>query len=288
MTKNFSSSRRHFLETAGRLGKLGAAAPLATSLLAGSSAAAQESGDYKAIVCIFLFGGNDCHNTIIPLDEGHYDLYESARAAVAVDRNDLFATEVTPAGGWGNGRRFAFHPNLSSLNTLFDRGQLSVAMNVGTLVEPVTALDVQQGRNLPPKLFSHNDQFTYWQSMDVEGAKSGWGGRLGELLKSQNNDAPLLTMVSTAGQSTFTQGRQLSATLVNPTGPVAVDTFNGGSAFANLTVNNLLQTTPMRIGAELTRQTTLAQASESLVSATLDGISTPLVAGASANGNGSG
>ncbi|RFB04508.1 DUF1501 domain-containing protein [Parvularcula marina] len=289
MTKNISPSRRRFLQMMGRTGSFGAAAPMLTSLVAGSAASAQSGhDDYRAIVCIFLFGGNDCHNTVIPLDEHHYNLYNSARAAVAVDRNDLFDKEIVVSGSWGGGRRFAFNPQLGGLHTLFNRGQLGLVMNVGSLIAPVTAQDVQNEHNLPPKLFSHNDQFTFWQSMAVEGAKSGWGGRLGELLGGSNTNAPLMTMVSTAGQSTFTQGRDLSASLVNSTGPVAVDTFNGSDGFASLTLENLLQVTPMRLGAELTRQTQLALASEELVTSTLNGVPAKLVQGASNNGNGNG
>lgn len=289
MTNRFSSSRRRFLQMMGRTGSFGAAAPMLSSLVAGAgSSALAEEREYKAIVCIFLYGGNDCHNTVIPLDEDHYNLYNTARASVATPRDDLFNTEITPSGGWGGGRRFAFHPSMTAMKTLFERGQLNVLMNVGTLMQPVTAMDVENQTNLPPKLFSHNDQFTFWQSMAVEGAKSGWGGRLGEMLEEFNADAPLLSMISTAGQSTFTQGQQLSASLVNATGPVAVDYFNGNTDFANLTLDHLLQSTPMKLGTELSRQTLLAQASEELISTTLTGVPQVLVAGASSDGSGNG
>ncbi|WZB72695.1 hypothetical protein WJ968_17165 [Achromobacter xylosoxidans] len=131
---------------------------------------------------MFLYGGNDPYNTIVPYDEASHRAYAAARADIALPRESLHAT-VLGNGPEANGMRFALAPSLAPLAPLYARGRLAVALNIGPLVAPTSKADYVAGKAaLPPKLFSHNDQQSYWQALAPEGASSGWAGRLTDLL----------------------------------------------------------------------------------------------------------
>lgn len=217
------SSRRHFLKLASSLGCLGVGAPLGLNLAAMRVAsAAQLPGDYKALVCVFLYGGNDPYNTVIARDVPSHDRYVAARAHLAVPLDRLAATALDPLNDWDENKQYALHPELGALKPLFDEGQLALALNVGTLVQPVTLTDYYAGRNLPPKLMSHNDQFSIWQTSLVEGANSGWGGRMGDLFASANAGNGLLTNISVGSSATFSSGLRSQEFAIGPQGPVNV------------------------------------------------------------------
>ncbi len=218
-----NASRRAFLRRAGLLSLASGAAPWAMSLAAMGEAAAQTAGDYKALVCVFLYGGNDYANTVVPYDQASYDLYRSFRANVAIDRGVLAATALNPAAPLPGGRQFALAPGLAPLVPLFDAGKLSVALNIGTLVQPTTkAQYAARSVPLPPKLFSHNDQQSYWQASLPEGGTSGWGGRMGDLFASGNGNATF-TCVSVAGNAVYLAGHETAQYQVTTSGPVAVN-----------------------------------------------------------------
>jgi uncharacterized protein (DUF1501 family) len=96
---------------------------------------------------------------------------------------------------------------MTALKPIYDQGKLVPVMRLGTLAQPVTVADFAAGRNLPPKLMSHNDQFTLWQTMMAEGAQTGWGGRLGDLLAYGNGSNALLTNVSVGSSAVFSSGK---------------------------------------------------------------------------------
>jgi uncharacterized protein (DUF1501 family) len=177
-------SRRAFLKRGAALGLAGVATPFVTSLAAIGEAAAATSTDYKALVCVFLYGGNDYANTLPPYDQASYNLYLAARSNIALDRAALAATVLTPATALAGGRQYAMAPAMAPLLPLFNTGKLAVALNVGTLVQPTTKTQyTAQSVKLPPKLFSHNDQQSYFQASSPEGASTGWGGRIGDLFQ---------------------------------------------------------------------------------------------------------
>jgi len=154
-----NASRREFLRRTSVLSVAASATPWALSLAAMGEAAAQSATDYKALVCIFLNGGNDHANTVPPFDQATYNAYRALRSNIALPRDALSNTVLIPALSLPYGRSFALAPTLSPLMPIFNAGALAVALNVGTLVQPTTkAQYTNRSAPLPPKLFSHNDQ----------------------------------------------------------------------------------------------------------------------------------
>jgi uncharacterized protein (DUF1501 family) len=212
------------------------AAPFAMNLAAMSPALAAAS-DYKALVCVFLNGGNDHFNTVLATDPASWNAYTKLRntgdlgsihlSAVGQGGGVLPISPVTPQAG----RSFALHPQLSGLKSIFDAERLAIVANVGTLLAPITLAQFKAGSFLPPKLFSHNDQQSMWQSCQPEGANYGWGGRMGDQLAAFNGNNTF-TCISAAGNAVFVSGRQLRQYQISSAGAVPVnhiDSFNFGT-----------------------------------------------------------
>ncbi len=175
------TNRRGFLRRAATTTLASAAGPWAMNLAAmADAAAATGPDDYKALVCVFLQGGNDHANTLIPVDPPSHAQYQAARPTLAEPLAALQATTLVPANPPSSGRQMALAPGLAPLKPLFDDGRLAVLLNIGPLHGPTTKADFELNRSLPPKLFSHNDQQAVWQSSQAEGASAGWGGIIGE------------------------------------------------------------------------------------------------------------
>ncbi|MBC7392311.1 MAG: DUF1501 domain-containing protein [Variovorax sp.] len=220
MTTN--TSRRAFLQRASALSIAGTATPWVLSLAAMGEAAAATSTDYKALVCIFLYGGNDYANTLIPYDSANYAAYQAMRPTLAYARSALSATALTPGVALPSGRQYALAPELAPLLPMFAANKLGVMLNVGTLVGPTTKLQyTNASAPLPPKLFSHNDQQSLWQSSAPEGAASGWGGRMGDLYAAGNGNATF-TCVNVSGNAVFLSGKTAVQYQVTSSGPVAL------------------------------------------------------------------
>lgn len=187
------------------------AAPQTLSLI--NSAWAQQpcssGGDYKALVCVFLLGGNDGHNLVVPTG-AEYATYERRRRGLAIAHESLLP--VSPL----QGARYAIglHPEVPELKQLFDSGKLAILGGVGALLEPVTkaAYDARTAR-LPPQLFSHNDQQAFWQALEERSPvettpASGWAGRLADVVHGGYNPCATLAMnLSLAGANAFQAGR---------------------------------------------------------------------------------
>ena len=141
------ASRRQFLKTASLMSIAGAASPFALNLAAIGAASAQTATGYRAIVCLFLYGGNDHTNTLIPYDQPSYDQYLAARDTIAIARGQLTATATGTVASQG-GREFAFHPALTSFKTRWDEGKLAVVANVGPLVVPTTKTQRSEERRV--------------------------------------------------------------------------------------------------------------------------------------------
>ena len=223
-------TRRLMLTRAAQLGALGAAAPLAMNLAAiGEAAAAQtrDEEDYKALVCIFLAGGNDHANTLVPWDVANYGRYLNIRGAISYRHEDLTPTLLSPRvpQALTDHLQYAFAPQLPRFKVLFDGGKMAVQLNVGPLVVPLTRAQYESSNRalypLPPKLFSHNDQQSVWQADGSEGATVGWGGRFGDLALAGNGHA-LLTCISAAGNAVFVSGEQALQYQISPLGAIPV------------------------------------------------------------------
>ena len=237
-----TSTRREFLRRSSMLTAVGAAAPWALNLAAMAEAAAQTAPDYKALVCVFMYGGNDYGNTLIPYDQASYNAYAAIRQGIALPRDTLTATALTPSVALPNARQMALAPELSPLKTLFDAGRMAVLLNVGTLIQPTTLAQYNaKSVPLPPKLFSHNDQQSVWQSSLPEGATSGWGGRIGDLFLSSNSQATF-TCVNVSGNAVYMSGQQSVQYQVASTGSVALKAISAplfGSTACSDTLKSL-------------------------------------------------
>ena len=206
-----TKTRRDFLR------EISCGALTATAILTGARdlmvmnalAAAAAPADYKALVCIFLFGGNDANNTVIPLD-GYAD-YAATRGALAVPQAQLLPISVPSARA-----TFGLHPSLTRLQSLWQQHRLAVVTNVGPLVVPLTR--EQYLSNAAPKpyqLFSHSDQQTEWQSgYATRPIPTGWGGRLADVVQASSSGFP--TIASLAGLTLFSLGARTSPVSVPP------------------------------------------------------------------------
>ncbi len=244
-------SRRAFLAQSAALGVAGVAAPFVTTLASIGEAAAATASDYKALVCVFLYGGNDYANTLTPYDQTNYDAYARLRPALAYPRPSLAATLLNPAAGasLSGGRQYALAPAMAPLLPLFDAGKMAVMLNLGTLAQPTTKAQYQAGNvPLPPKLFSHNDQQSYFQSSSPEGATSGWGGRIGDLFQAGNGNAQL-TCINASGNAVFLSGRTALQYSVGTDGPIRLDGDSSlyGSSAASAALKSLIAETQTNV-----------------------------------------
>ena len=244
-------TRRSLLTSSAALALQRVSIPMATSLGLMADAAAQSANDYKALVCIFLFGANDHYNTVIPYDIPTHTNYYNIRKGtptpgtvydgIAIGRNSLSETALSTA--LSDGRQMALNPEMSALKTLFENKRASILMNVGPLVVPTTRLQYDnKSVPLPPKLFSHNDQQAYWQSsFQTEGGATGWGGRAADLLLS-NNTKSTLTCISINGNALFLSGQNAISYQMSSTGATTVNAIKGKSLFGSANCAAALQT----------------------------------------------
>lgn len=162
-------------------------------------ALAQNGPDYRALVCVFLFGGNDSNNMIVPMDDASYKAYTSTRGALA-----LSGAGLTPAVNSVSGAPYAFHAKLAEVASLFSGKRLAVVANVGSLVQPLTRVQYQQSQApLPLNLFSHSDQQLQWQTSVAQGhASTGWSGRAADYISAQSiNSSAFPAFISLAGNA---------------------------------------------------------------------------------------
>lgn len=253
MTKD-SISRREFLRISSLFsasGAIGAASPFALNLatLGTAAAATQGINDYKALVCLFLYGANDQANTVLATDSGSWTQYTTVRTT-----NEAGSIALPVAGAIGGvlpitptttqaGRSFALHPSLTEVKSLFEAGRLAILANVGPLIMPTTLTQYKAASvPLPPKLFSHNDQQSLWQAYAPEGASYGWGGRMGDLLAS-NNSNPIFTAISASGNAVFLSGRTIQQYQVGSNGSTPINGLSGslyGSSTAGSTLRSIV------------------------------------------------
>jgi uncharacterized protein (DUF1501 family) len=217
--------RRDFLR---HTGAIGAGAALAQ--LGALAARAQTAGDYKALVCIFLYGGNDGNNTVVPIDTAGYASYATARGTIALPQASLLP--LVEAGGTAS---FGLHPALGAadgLQAMWDAKNLALVTNVGTLVNPLTkAQYLAASAAKPQSLFSHIDQQLQWQAaLSNAPSSTGWGGRLADQLANLNTGASIPTSISTAGNNLFVTGSATRALSIPTSGSFGLSGFDGSTA----------------------------------------------------------
>jgi uncharacterized protein (DUF1501 family) len=213
------------LSTLAQLRAIGAVTSTSSGSATPPTAAAVPS-DYKAIVCIFLAGGNDANNLIIPTGAA-YNSYATQRSVIALPNSGLLP--ISPKTS--DGRTWALHPSMTQLSALFASGKCALVGNVGTLVEPTTLAQYNAGTvKLPPQLFSHNDQQVQWQSsVPDQPFRTGWGGRTADLLDALNGNSQISMSISLDNFNNFEVGRNVVQYSISPGGVIS---FNGSAGRA--------------------------------------------------------
>lgn len=216
MTASKHWSRRDFLQCVAATAAGACNRKSALGFLAGMQAAATEAAtpDYRALVCIFLAGGNDGFNVLVPTDTGPYQTYKASRGNLAFAGDNLLSLNPTPSG-----QNYAVSSRAPGLQNLYNNGRLAFLTNVGTLVQPTSKTDYQANVHLPPQLFSHNDQSDQGMSCELDALeKIGWGGRMADLLTNLNGTSRLPLGVSIAGNNLFQVGNSTVPYYMSPGG----------------------------------------------------------------------
>jgi uncharacterized protein (DUF1501 family) len=180
-------------------------------------------GDYKALVCLFLHGGNDSYNMLIPRSNAEYNVYAASRQNMAVAQNDLLAINpLTP-----DGTDYGLHPVMGGIQNLFEQGRAAFVNNIGPLVEPTTKADfLNKSVLLPPQLFSHNDQQDQWHSLKgASVSNTGWAGRIADLIRDRVAGQQLATNVSLHGSSLYQSAEETVAYVMGSNGPIPFTGF---------------------------------------------------------------
>jgi uncharacterized protein (DUF1501 family) len=225
--KAIAISRRAFLRQLGALSALGLASRLDLIRFA-AEASAQTQPDYKALVCVFLFGGNDGNNTVIPLDAAGYGQYAAIRPATS--GINLPQASLLPIQPNDSASPFGLHPSLPDLQTLFNQNRMAILANVGTLLQPTTQAQYAAGLR-PLSLYSHADQQAQWQSAVSSAASgTGWGGRIADKVAPMNAASGFPVVTSLDGAVLFTSGASAIPLSIPATGSFALSGYSGSTA----------------------------------------------------------
>ena len=213
---------------------MGAVADTSTGPATPSRAGAPQS-DYKALVCLFLAGGNDANNLVVPTDTSTYAAYAAGRGVLAIPQTSLLAIKPKTS----DGRTWGMHPGLSEMKALFDQGKFAVMANVGTLAQPLTkALYNSRPDMRPLQLFSHNDQQVEWQTSVANKpfteVATGWGGRVADLTNAMNTNNRISMSITLNGQNTFQVGKTVSQYAVGQGGAIALTGEGTGTSVNGL------------------------------------------------------
>jgi uncharacterized protein (DUF1501 family) len=221
------SPRRAFLRNLAALSSMGLASRF-DLLNVVAAANAQRTDDYKALVCVFMFGGNDGNNTLIPIDGAGYAQYAAARP-VASGIN-LAQASLLPIQPVNTGTPFGLHPALPELQALFNSGKMAMLTNVGTLVQPITKAQYAAGMR-PLSLYSHSDQQAQWQSSIADAASgTGWGGRVADYVADLNAASGFPVVTSLGGTVLFATGASTSPLAIPATGSFALAGYTANTA----------------------------------------------------------
>lgn len=272
-------ARRTFLRRAATL-TAAAGTPFLTDLFAMAGASAATATDYKALVCIWLGGGNDQSNMVVPLDASRYAAYAAARANLALTSASLLP--ITPAGAPAGS--YGLHPGLRSIKPLFDAGTLGIMANVGTLAQPITQAQWNGGNTtvpVPTQLFSHSDQTGVWQTgLPNHNSASGWLGRIGDLTQAAFNPGSGVSIaMSIAGDTTLLAGDTTIQYQISPAGALPVNAFPYGLYGSGPGADALrsFMTTPQTrlMENEFVKVTSRALSAQGIVSSAIAGVAAP-------------
>jgi uncharacterized protein (DUF1501 family) len=245
---NRNCSRREFLKAATLTAAVTQSGmPWFFNLSLAGTAAAQTANDYKAIVCVFLEGGNDSFNTILATDTPSWTQYRRWRDTGTIPTylppvgSDGGVLPITPKTSQ-SGRTFALHPNLSGLVDLFNQKRLAIVSNIGPIKGPVDLSNYQTGVEpyLPSALYSHSSQSAHWQAQTANGG-FGWGGRMGDMLLSLNGSSTIFTSISTAGTSFFSSGLNTISYSAGPNGGVEINWLKNTASSQEKATANILK-----------------------------------------------
>jgi len=243
-------NRRDFLSTLG----LGCASVGATTMLSGitnmgllNAAAAVNrpvytQGNYKALVCILLSGGNDSYNMLIPRSTSEYAEYADVRTNLKIPQEQILP--INPLNP--DGKLYGLHPNMPNIQGMFNTGKLGFIANVGALVAPTTLSTFNADQNLPLGLFSHSDQKKHWQtSIPQDRNALGWGGRLADILHTNNANQNISMNISLDGINVFQRGNIIQSYAIEPknSGSISLNGSNNNGFYQSLkrqTLDNLL------------------------------------------------
>lgn len=235
-------TRREILKRGSILAASGAS-PFAFNLLPFNALAASTTG-YRAMVCVFLFGGMDCHDTVIPYDDASYNQYASIRQSLfqqygalpggsSRTKARLLPLAPTNAGDFP-GLEFALPEALAPIRDLFNAGQAAIVANAGPLIEPLDRSAYRGSGRRPVRLFSHNDQQSTWMASAPEGARYGWGGRMADMaIAATANANASFTAVSASGASVYLVGQTAGSFPVGAQGPVQINSIATGSLYGS-------------------------------------------------------
>ncbi len=207
-------NRREFLKATGAGAVMAAFPPVGlTEMIAPQGA----FSDYRALVCVFLLGGNDSFNMLVPRSGAEYNVYARSRQNLAVASTDLLP--ITPLTQ--DGSHYGLHPTMGAIQALFDSSRAAFIANVGPLIEPTTKVQYLDGSvALPPRLFSHNDQQDQWHSLRGTAlTKTGWAGRVSDLLRQRVTGQQLETNISLSGNQLFQVADETVAYTMGRNGP---------------------------------------------------------------------
>ena len=221
-------------------------------------AMAQNGNSYRALVCVFLFGGNDANNTVVPMDDTSFKAYSSIRGSLALNASTLTQTVTSVSG-----QPIAFHGKLPEIANLFGGKELAVLANAGPLVQPLTRAQyqAQQQGAIPSNLFSHADQQQLWQTSIAQGhSPTGWAGRAADYLATQNvNSSKFPAFLSVAGNTLEGVGVTTQPAAISPGSSLALNGFNTSAASqARWSALNTLLTTETGVSLVQAADQTLA------------------------------
>jgi len=214
-------NRRDFLRTSGAAALLAATPGIAYSQVVGG---AGPFNDYRALVCVFLFGGNDSFNMLVPNTTAEYNAYAASRQNLAILQSDLLPITPLSLGA----PDYGLHPSMGGVKNLFDAGSAAFVTNVGPLITPTTKEQFLNGSaTLPPQLFSHNDQQDQWSSLRGNAqSKTGWAGRMADLILSGVTEQQMATNASLFGSNLFQSADETVAYVMGPNGPLQFEGFS--------------------------------------------------------------
>jgi uncharacterized protein (DUF1501 family) len=274
---NKNIGRREFLRRAGAISAF-AGSPFAFNLATIGSAAAQSAGDYRAIVCVYLNGGNDQSNTVVPVSTAEYNAYRTGRAGLALAQNAPLP--IAPMD-W-SGPQLGLHPSLSGMQQLFNQGRCGILANVGMLSNPITRSEWNAGSprvTVPFQLESHSDQTTQWHTCVPNApSSSGWLGRAADLITPAYGGNDLSICISVAGNNLIQSGATTIPYAITTRGAVHIGALDslGGSVIASQSLRRLM--TQQRTHLLEQQLNTTAQRSieaEALVTSALGQVNVP-------------